>query len=82
LYLALDSSLLWKLYLASSGVAVASTGKRYLVDGHWHCGLSYFHLGWRWVKYALANRMNLLRILWIDPSPDPFPVYASWLQAA
>lgn len=70
------------LYLVSSGVAVVSTGKRFLVDAHWQRGLSYFHIGWRWVKYALAHGCGLLRFLWIDPLPDPCPVYASRVQAA
>jgi hypothetical protein len=70
------------LYLVSSGVAAVSTGVRRLVDAHWQRGLSYFHIGWRWIKYALSHNMRLLRFLWIDPEPDPCPAIASKLQAA
>lgn len=70
------------LYLVSSGVAVVSTGRRHCVDAHWQRGLSYFHIGWRWVSYALTHGLHLLRFIWIDPLPDPYPVFASQVQAA
>lgn len=70
------------LYLVSSGVAVVSIGLRRFVDAHWQRGLSYFHIGWRWIRYALSHGCRLLRFLWIDPEPDPCPAIASRLQAA
>jgi len=70
------------LYLVSTGTAVVATGKRRLVDAHWQRGLSYFHIGWRWIKYALAHDARLLRFLWIEPGPDPCPAIASKSQAA
>ncbi len=70
------------LYLVSSGIAVVSTGQRRLVDAHWQRGLSYFHIGWRWVSLALTHGLRLLCFLWIDPLPDPDPVFASRIQAA
>lgn len=69
------------LYLVS-GVAVVSLGLRRLVDAHWQRGLSYFHIGWRWLRFALAHNLRLLRFLWIDPHPDPCPAMASRIQAA
>jgi hypothetical protein len=53
-----------------------------LVDPDWQRGLSYFHIGWRWVEHALDHGKRLLPILWLDPRPDPQPVLASKSQAA
>jgi hypothetical protein len=70
------------LYLVNTGVAVVATGQRRFVDPHWHRGLSYFQLGWRWVRHALAQGKPLFRALWLEPGSDPEPVYASKKQAA
>lgn len=70
------------LYLVSSGVAVVAMGKRHCVDPHWHRGLSYFQIGWRWIEHALAHGKRLLPFFWFEPGPDPEPVYASKRQAA
>lgn len=69
------------LYLVSSGVAVVTMGKRHCIDPHWHRGLSYFQIGWRWIEHALAHRKQLLSFFWFEPGPDPEPVYASKRQA-
>jgi hypothetical protein len=69
------------LYLVSTGTAVVATGKRHLVDTHWQRGLSYFQIGWRWVKRALHFGQKLLDFVWLDSSPDPFPAIASKKQA-
>lgn len=69
------------LYLVSTGTAVVLTGQRSLVDTHWQRGLSYFQIGWRWVKKALLFGKRLLSFVWLDPEPDPFPVFASRKQA-
>jgi hypothetical protein len=68
--------------LVSSGVTAVSTSVRRLVDAHWQRGLSYCHIGWRWIKYALSHDRRWLRFLWSDPEPDPCPASASNLQAA
>jgi hypothetical protein len=70
------------LYLVSTGTAIVAMGRRYMVDTHWHRGLSYFKIGWRWVTFALATGLKLLSFLWLVPGPDPEPVYASKAQAA
>jgi len=70
------------LYLVSTGVAVVAMGHRCWVDAHWQRGLSYFHIGWRWVEHALAHGKRLLPFLWLDPGPDPWPASASRSQAA
>ena len=70
------------LYLASTGTAVIAMNLRRQVDTHWHRGLSYFQIGWRWIRLALGSSLNLLNFLWLDPTPDPDPVFASRKQAA
>jgi hypothetical protein len=66
------------LYLVSTGTAVVETGRRRLVDPHWFRGLSYFQIGWRWVKRALVWGEALLSSLWLSSAPDPEPAIASW----
>lgn len=70
------------LYLVSTGTAIAAMNLRPLVDTHWQRGLSYFQIGWRWVRFALAHACNLLDFLWLEPGPDPEPVFASRAQGA
>jgi hypothetical protein len=70
------------LYLVSTGTAVVTLGLRAKIDTHWQRGLSYFQIGWRWIRHALAHCNCLLSFLWFEPGPDPFPVSASKRQAA
>lgn len=70
------------LYLVSTGTAIVSLGLRNSVDTHWYRGLSYFQIGWRWIRYALAHFEYLLPFLWLEPGPDPCPAMASKRQAA
>lgn len=68
------------LYLVSTGTAVVETGKRRLVDTHWERGLSYFQIGWRWIKRALHLGGRLLDFIWLSSEPDPQPAMASRKQ--
>jgi hypothetical protein len=70
------------LYLVSTGTAVVHWGLRCFVDTHWHRGLSYFQIGWRWIEQALTMGKLLSPRLWLETGPDPYPVYASKKQAA
>jgi len=70
------------LYLVSTGTAVVTLGLRTHIDTHWQRGLSYFQIGWRYIRHALAHCKYMLSFLWFEPGPDPFPVYASKRQAA
>lgn len=69
------------LYLTSTGTAIVTLDRRRLVDAHWHRGLSYLQIGWRYVLRALAYAERLLTDFWLEPGPDPEPVYASKKQA-
>jgi hypothetical protein len=70
------------LYLVSTGTAVVTLGLRTRIDTHWQRGLSYFQIGWRYIRYALAHFKYLLPFFWLEPEPDPFPALASKRQAA
>jgi hypothetical protein len=70
------------IYLVSTGTAVVTLGLRHMIDTHWQRGLSYFQIGWRWIRHALAHSEYLLSFFWLEPGPDPYPAIASKSQAA
>jgi len=70
------------LYLISTGTAVVALNRRHLVDTHWHRGLSYLQIGWRYLARTFTTEGRFLNFLWLDPEPDPEPVYASKRQAS
>lgn len=69
------------LYLTSIGTTVMQLEQRRCVDTHWHRGLSYLQIGWRWIFHALAHGKRLFAFLFLDPQADPDPVFASRAQA-
>ena len=69
------------LYLVSTGTAIVALQRRRLIDTHWNRGISYLQIGWRYLLMAVAFGQHLLTDLWLDPEPDPQPVYASKKQA-
>jgi hypothetical protein len=69
------------LYLVSTGTAIVALQRRRLIDTHWNRGISYLQIGWRYLLMAVAFGQRLLTHLWLDPEPDPQPVYASRKQA-
>jgi hypothetical protein len=72
----------YTLYLVSTGTAVVPLGLRSQIDTHWHRGLSYFQIGWRWIHQTLAHLEYLLPFFLLELGPDPLPVSASKRQAA
>lgn len=71
------------LYLVSQGTEVVAAGKRRLVDIHWFRGNSYLKIGWKWVKRAVTQRLELSHTLFLDAQPDPEPAISSrkqWLN--
>lgn len=69
------------LYLVSTGTAIVALQRRRLIDTHWDRGISYLQIGWRYLFTAVVFGQRLLTHLWLDPEPDPEPVYASRKQA-
>jgi hypothetical protein len=70
------------LYLTSMGATVVTKGWRRWVDSHWERGLSYFQLGWRWLRQQALKCWPRLASLALDPAPDPQPACASRRQFA
>lgn len=63
------------LHLVTLGSYVVAQGLRSSVDGHWVRGLSYFQLGWRWLRRNVAQAATVLLTLGrLTPGPDPQPV--------
>jgi len=65
------------LHLVSLGTLVVAAGLRQSVDGHWARGLSYFQIGWRWLRLALYHDAPFLRLFRLVPGRDPDPVPVS-----
>ncbi|MFN8475916.1 MAG: hypothetical protein U0822_27320 [Anaerolineae bacterium] len=63
------------LHLVSLGSYVVDHGERPSVDGHWRRGLSYFQIGWRWLRRNVECAASVLRSLpLLTTGPDPEPV--------
>lgn len=63
------------LHLVSLGSYVVEQGQRSSVDGHWQRGLSYFQIGWRWLRRHVGQAASVLPTLTaLTPGPDPAPV--------
>jgi hypothetical protein len=62
------------LHLVSLGTFVVAHGLRWEVDGHWARGLSYFQIGWRWLRRSLYLDRPFLRLFRLLPGSDPAPV--------
>ena len=69
------------LYLVSQGVQVVAEGRRRWVDPHWFCGLSYFNIGWKWVRRAAVKGWRLITRLTLLSGPGPESANASCIQA-
>jgi hypothetical protein len=65
------------LHTVSLGTFVVAHGLRESVDGHWARGLSYFQIGWRWLRQALYHDRPFVRLFRLIPGPDPAPVPVS-----
>src|ERR1051326_8592284 len=62
------------LHLVSLGTFVVAACLRTDVDSHWARGLSYFQIGWRWLRRALYLDRPFLRLFQLLPGDDPEPV--------
>lgn len=65
------------LHCVSVGVQVVNQNKRRWVDTHWDRGLSYFKIGWRWIRQQFRKKWPTMIPFWLDPRPDPEPATAS-----
>lgn len=69
------------LFLTLQGTALVHSGNRRWVDSHWHRGLSYLKLGWKWVKQCLARAQSFFPLMSLTGMTDPQPAIASLKQA-
>jgi DDE family transposase len=65
------------VHFLSTGLFVVRAKLRRWVDTHWDRGLSYFKIGWRWLRQQYRRQWPSFPSFWIDPSPDRVPVSAS-----
>lgn len=65
------------LYLVSVGVTLVAAGERRVVDTHWTRGLSYFQIGWRFLRRCFCLAWGVLDLWGLDPAADPAPVLAA-----
>jgi len=70
------------LHFTSVGVEVERRQLRHWVDSHWDRGMSYFKIGWSWLRQQFRRGWPVLPPFWLDPDPDPEPARASRRQAA
>lgn len=68
------------LYMVSQGIEVAREGKRTMVDPHWNRGLSYFKIGWRWIKKSLVKGYGIIKEFFLDPDLHFEPAISSRRQ--
>ena len=68
------------LYLTLQGTAVVEAEQRRWVDPHWFRGMSYFKIGWNWVKTAMTRRWTLFSWQSLTSNHDPDPAKASKSQ--
>ena len=68
------------LFLVLQGTQVVTSGKRRLIDPHWHRGMSYLKLGWNWIRLAITQQWNIQLIRFLPSGSDPQPAIASQRQ--
>jgi hypothetical protein len=65
------------LYLTLQGTAVVAANQRRWVDPHWFRAMSYFKIGWNWVKTSLTRGWKLFSVTSLTSHHDPDPTKAS-----
>lgn len=65
------------LLLVMLGTELRDAAERRIVDSHWTRGLSYFKLGWKWLRHALMRALPFELATTLDLTPDPEPVRPS-----
>ena len=57
------------------GTQVVESGNPRQIDPHWKRGMSYFKLGWNWLKLAVTRQWKIqqYRAFSSDSDPEPIP---------
>jgi len=70
------------LHFTCVGCEVVKRKTRRWVDTHWDRGMSYFKIGWNWLRQQFRKDWPVLPPFELDPEPDPEPAIASRHKAA
>lgn len=70
------------LHFTSVGCEVVKRQTRRWVDTHWDRGMSYFKIGWQWLRQQFRKNWPVLPPFQLDPKSDPEPAIASRRSAA
>ncbi len=62
------------LFVILQGTQVVASGRRRQVDPHWKRGMSYFKLGWNWLKMAVTQQLKISPYHYFASGSDPDPV--------
>ncbi len=68
------------LYLVSQKIEVAREEKRTILDPHWNRGMSYFKIGWRWIRKSFLKGYDIIKEFCLDPAPNFEPAISSKKQ--
>jgi hypothetical protein len=68
------------LFLVLQGTQVVDSGQRRRVDPHWHRGMSYFKIGWNWIRLAITQQWVIDVYRFLSSAPDPQLSFASKRQ--
>jgi hypothetical protein len=68
------------LFLVLQGTQVVESGQRQRVDPHWQRGMSYFKLGWNWIRLSITQQWHIQLLRFLPSRPDPEPAFASKRQ--
>jgi hypothetical protein len=68
------------LFLVLQGTQVVASGQRRQVDAHWNRGMSYFKIGWNWIRLAITRQFDIDVYRFLSSAPDPQPSFASKRQ--
>ena len=68
------------LFVMLQGTQVVVSGKRQQVDPHWKRGMSYFKLGWNWLKLAVTRQWQIQPYRFFSGDLDPEPITLSKRQ--
>lgn len=71
---------LTSLFVMLQGTQVVASGRRREVDPHWKRGMSYFKLGWNWLKLAVTRQWKIQQWTVFSTDSDPEPIALSKRQ--
>lgn len=68
------------LFVMLQGTQVVDSGRRREVDHHWERGMSYFKIGWNWLKLAVTRQWKIKQCRVFSSDSDPHPIALTMRQ--